>query len=153
MSQRQGSAARGSAAHDAARGRSRSRAWWLWLIGGFLVGFGLLSLMTIGIFVLAGAVVVLLVARALSPSRGVRSVLVGVGLPFFWVAWLHRGGPGMRCWESANSRGCAELLNPLPFLLIGLVLLLIGVWPLLARRLRRSSAGASSSDAPPGGPS
>jgi len=121
------------------------------VLGGFLVGFGLLSIMSIGVFVLAGAVVVLIAARALSPGRGVRSVFVGAALPFFWVVWLNRGGPGMRCWESENSMGCSELLNPLPFLFIGLALVLVGVWPHLARRLRGASSEKPTTDVARGG--
>ena len=136
---------------DAAVARARSGAWLLWLLGGFLVGFGLLSIMSIGVFVLAAAVVLLIAARAWSAGRGVRLVLAGAGLPFFWVVWLNRGGPGEHCWESANASGCTELLNPLPFLLIGLVLVLLGAWPLLVRWLRRPSSGTPNRRAAAGG--
>ena len=59
---------------DAAVARARSGAWLLWLLGGFLVGFGLLSIMSIGVFVLAAAVVV--AGGALSLGEARRAVAV-----------------------------------------------------------------------------
>ncbi len=106
----------------------------LWLLGGLLGGFGVVSLPSIGMFLLAGAALVLILAGVVSRGRGWPLPLVGAAVPMFWVAWLHRGGPGTRCWEGETTSGCDELLNPWPFALAGLALLGLAVGLLFASR-------------------
>lgn len=110
----------------------------LWLLGGFLGALGVVSLPSIGMFLLAGAIVVLIVAGAVSRGRGWPLLLIGAAAPMFWVAWLHRGGPGMRCWETQTASGCEELLNPWPFALAGLLPFGFAVGLLITGRVRRN---------------
>jgi hypothetical protein len=53
--------------------------------------------------------------------------LTGAGLPLLWVAYLQRQGPGTTCWHTASSAGCDEHLNPLPWLIVGITLVLMGL--------------------------
>jgi hypothetical protein len=53
--------------------------------------------------------------------------LTGAGLPLLWVAYLQRQGPGTTCWHTASSAGCDEHLNPLPWLIVGITLVLTGL--------------------------
>ena len=51
----------------------------------------------------------------------------GTGLPLLWVAYVQREGPGTTCWHTASAAGCDQHLNPLPWLIAGLVLVLTGL--------------------------
>lgn len=113
----------------------------LWLLSGSLVALGVLSLPSIGLFVLPAAIGVLILAGVLSGGRGGPLLLVGAALPLLWVAWLNRGGPGERCFTRGAVRGCGDLFDPWVFALPGLVLLVLGVGLLLAGRARRSRGG------------
>jgi hypothetical protein len=63
-------------------------------------------------------------------DRGRRSafgLFTGAGLPLLWVAYVQRQGPGTTCWHTASSAGCDQHLNPLPWLIVGIALLLTGL--------------------------
>ena len=110
----------------------------LWLLGGAAVGFGIASLPSIGMFVLLGAVAILLAAGVTTRGQGWPLVLAGAALPFLLVAWLHRGGPGWVTYETATGGGGGELLDPRPWLFVGLGLLVAsGVLLALGRFLGR----------------
>lgn len=47
----------------------------------------------------------------------------GAAVPLLLVAWLNRGGPGQRCSTDGTTQSCTDLMNPWPWLGIGLVLL------------------------------
>jgi hypothetical protein len=51
----------------------------------------------------------------------------GAGLPLLWVAYVQRQGPGTTCWHTATSTGCEQHLNPLPWLIVGITLVLAGL--------------------------
>lgn len=68
--------------------------------------------------------------------RAVPGVLTGAGLPLLLVAYVQREGPGTTCWHTASSAGCDQHLNPLPWLIVGLGLVLAGL-VLQSRRGRR----------------
>ena len=53
--------------------------------------------------------------------------LTGAGLPLLWVAYVQRQGPGTTCWHTASSAGCDQHLNPLPWLIVGVTLVLTGL--------------------------
>ncbi len=59
--------------------------------------------------------------------RGVAGIVTGAGLPLLWVAYVQRQGPGTTCWRTASSAGCDQHLDPLPWLIIGLALVLAGL--------------------------
>lgn len=109
----------------------------LWLVGGAAVGLGIASLPSIGMFVLAGAAVILVAAAVVTRGSGWPLVLTGAALPLLWVAWLHRKGPGWVTYETVNGvSGGSEQLDPRPWLLVGLGLLVLSALLLvLVRRL------------------
>jgi len=85
-----------------------------------------------------GVLMMLLGALWLIYSAGARRMamgaLAGTGLPLLLVAYLNRQGPGTTCYRLTVSGGCDEHLNPLPWLILGLLLLGVG---LIAQARRR----------------
>lgn len=124
----------------------------LWLVGGAALGLGVASLPSIGMFVLGGAVVVLVAAAIVTRGSGWPFVLAGAALPLLWVAWLHRRGPGWVTYETETGGGGRELLDPVPWLLAGLGLLVLsGTLMLLTRWLvRRRGTGRAGRQRGPG---
>ena len=98
---------------------------WAWALLGCAVGFGAVSL---GAFVLLPvAIIGVLMASRRSISRSAFGFLTGVGALLLYVAWLQRAGPGTTCWHTGTESGCDEHLNPLPWLVVGLLLFSGGV--------------------------
>lgn len=59
--------------------------------------------------------------------RSAFGLLTGAGVLLMYVAWLQRDGPGTTCRQIAPAGiQCDQHLNPLPWLLIGIVLVLAG---------------------------
>lgn len=118
--------------HTAGRG---APVWWGVL--GLLVAFGIASLLTIGVFVLAAA---LLVGIAMAVRRvGLRSApafFIGVSLVPVYLAILNIRGPGTVCDRTPTSVTCEDLYSPWPFVIAAMVFLLLGVGLLLALRRR-----------------
>jgi hypothetical protein len=110
----------------------------LWTAAGVALAFCTVSLNPL---VGLAAIVVLLVLATLrvKPFASGFGVLAGGGLLSLFIAYLHREGPGTTCWQTATEAGCGEHLNPLPWLLIGLALVIAGVI-LHAYRIRRPAA-------------
>jgi hypothetical protein len=79
----------------------------------------------------------LIASGALSISHAARrstfGLLAGAGLVFLFVAYVQRQGPGTTCWHTATAAGCDQHLNPIPWLLIGLLLLVAAI---LSQNLR-----------------
>jgi hypothetical protein len=120
-----------TATGPAPRSRSRLVGWgWFcaWAVIGAAGALGLISFIVV--FVLA---VIPLAAfgvwMALRPgSRGSAfGLLTGAGLLFLFVAYVQRDGPGTTCWHTASGGGCEEHLNPIPWLVIGAVLVVAGI--------------------------
>ncbi|MDX6474774.1 MAG: hypothetical protein QOH95_285 [Gaiellaceae bacterium] len=105
-----------------------------WVLVGCALALGVVSF-ALGPLVLipAAAVAVLMVSRPRA-RRSAYGALTGAGLLLVFVAYLNREGPGTTCWQRATSSGCSEHLNPLPWLLLGVVLVAGG---LVAHRQRR----------------
>jgi hypothetical protein len=95
---------------------------WAWAIVGAVGAVGLVSLgpIALGPAVIAGA--------ALSTRHTARSsrsgLLAGAGLVSLFVAYVQRQGPGTTCWHTSTAVGCDQHLNPIPWLVIGLLLLI-----------------------------
>jgi len=105
---------------------------WLWFVAWFVVGalfcLGLLAIMTIGVFVLAVAVIAAIVlATRPGSARGLPGLLSGLALPVLYVAYLNRSGPGTVCHAISGGTECTDEWSPWPWLVIGLVLLAAGV--------------------------
>jgi hypothetical protein len=85
--------------------------------------------MTIGLFVLPFATAGLLALLKWGGNRkSAVGVISGLGLPFFYIAYLNRGGPGMVCRATGNGgRECTQEYSPWTWLVIGLILVVSGV--------------------------
>jgi hypothetical protein len=106
---------------------------WSWALVGavFAVGLDILPVLLV-----AGGLG-LLVGRAVG-SRGAWGCATGAGLPFLYVAYLNRQGPGTVCHAIGTARHpgteCGELFDPVPWLVTGLVLIAVGVVGYAVRR-------------------
>ena len=108
-----------------------SWGWFLaWVPVGAAWGLSVVGAMSIGILVapvaalLTGGLFLLDHGR-----RGVLGLLSGAGLPFLYVAYLNRGGPGWSCSQDGDTTSCSELFSPLPWLVIAAVLIGGGAVP------------------------
>src|SRR4051794_24579531 len=101
------------------------RWFWVWALFGVAAAFGFL---VAGVLAAAPAAIVasLLVVRP-RIRRSAFGFVSGVGLLSLYVAWLQRSGPGTTCWQHGATSGCDQHLNPLPWLITGLVLFVVGV--------------------------
>ena len=113
---------------------------WVWAVVGGCVAISFVSF--IGLFFLPVAALGAFAGLWWGRSSGARSSLgaiSGAGVPFLVVAYLQRKGPGTVCWKSATASGCDEYLDPRPWLVIGLVLVLAGIAAFHHARARRAT--------------
>ena len=106
---------------------------------GWMVGGAVLCLATLSLNLLAAVPAVIIVILAIVRPALFRSafgLLSGVGVMLLFVAFLQRQGPGTVCWQTATAAGCDEYLDPMPWLLAGVVLLSAGLIA-HSRRMRR----------------
>ena len=68
--------------------------------------------------------------------EGLLAELDGLGVLPLVVGLNNLGGPGERCSSTQSSLSCIELLSPWPFLLPGILLIVVGGW--LAWRFGRT---------------
>lgn len=114
----------------------RPRTDWLWFsawaVTGAAAALGLISLgpIALGPALILGAAL----SRTATARRSRPGVLAGAGLVALFVAYVQRQGPGTTCWHTATAAGCDQHLDPIPWLVIG-SLLLAGA--LVLQRLRR----------------
>jgi hypothetical protein len=98
---------------------------WAW------AGVGVLGVLSLDLGPLAALPALLfgaLVATVGDRHRGSASGFVtGAGVPLLWVAYVQRQGPGTICWHTASSAGCDQHLDPLPWLIVGVTLVLAGL--------------------------
>jgi hypothetical protein len=117
----------------------------VWGLVGVLVAFGIAGLASIGLFLLAGAAVVLALALATPALRSPAApgFVVGLSTAPLYLAWLNRDGPGLVCTTTADSVSCADQWSPWPFVAVGLLFAVAGLTLLALTRRRhpgRSSA-------------
>lgn len=112
-------------------------AFWLWAIVGVGLAFSLSSLGPI----LGLPVVVLAVLMARHPRLRPAwlGVFVGFGVLLLFVAYLHREGPGVTCWQKENASGCDQHPDPRPWLVLGIVFVAAGLIAQAFRNSRRAS--------------
>ena len=98
---------------------------WAWALLGCA---GALAALSLGPILLAPVIAIawLMESRS-SIRRSAFGLLSGAGALLLYVAWVQRAGPGTTCWHTAPASGCSQHLNPLPWLLIGLAMLIGGV--------------------------
>ncbi len=100
-----------------------------WLLVGTAASLGVLSILTIGIFVLpiAGIACIVLLSRRAS-IIGLPGFLSGLSLPLFYVAYLNRDGPGTVCDVTrGGGSSCTDEWSPWPFFALGVLLFLAGI--------------------------
>jgi hypothetical protein len=110
---------------------SNMRDWLMftgWLLTGACYQLALLSVLSIGIFILpipvAGTVVL---ATRRGSQRGLPGLVSSASLPLFLLGFFNRHGPGTYCTTSPNGWTCDEgLLNPWLLLAPGLLFLTAG---------------------------
>ena len=111
-----------ASAHGLAPAHRIRCAWfWAWVPVGALGALGFIS--AFGVLALGPAlIVVALLARNRTARRSAFGLVTGAGLALLLIAYLQRDGPGTTCYRTATTAGCDQHLNPLPWLLVGLLL-------------------------------
>ncbi|CAM5685029.1 Integral membrane protein OS=Streptomyces griseorubiginosus OX=67304 GN=DWG14_06073 PE=4 SV=1 [Streptomyces griseorubiginosus] len=102
--------------------------WFLaWLLVGACAGVGLAAILTVGaaFLVLAAVAAVLLIRKG--PGRAAVGAVAGLALPAFYLAYLNRGGPGEVCRTVTGGQSCTDEYSPVPFLVVGALLLVAGL--------------------------
>jgi hypothetical protein len=131
---------------------STSRTW-LYFAGWMLVGTSCVMVIagafTIGIFfVPITALGAILMSRRRSARVGLPGLVAGLGLPFFFVAYLNRGGPGNVCAKTLTVFGpgesCSQEWNPWIILAGGLFFVTVGVTGFTLLRRRRATLVCSN---------
>jgi hypothetical protein len=109
-----------------------------WGVIGAGASLGVLSLLTIGPFVLLATLMLAgLLLWRLDFGWGMAGMISGTALPLLYVAWLNRQGPGEVCASSAGGGlRCTDEWSPWPFVVVG-VLLVVGGFVVFARQRRR----------------
>lgn len=113
-----------------------------WAAAGAGVVTAALTVLTIGIFVLAAtAALAALLARRYGGSLAAPGLLAGAGLMTLYIAYLNRRGPGMVCTTTQTGGSCVQEWSPWPFVAAGLCLVGVGfAVGLLMRRSRGRAA-------------
>jgi hypothetical protein len=110
------------------KSRRRDFAGWGWFCAFAAIGAAAaLGAVSLGPLALVPAVVVaavLLSRPNIRPSAF--GLLSGAGFLLLYVAWVQRDGPGTTCWHTATASGCDQHLNPLPWLILGILLVFAG---------------------------
>jgi hypothetical protein len=121
---------------------------WLMFTGWLLIGasylLALLTILSIGIFIMPNTVVgTVALATRRDTERGLPGLVSSASLPLFLLTYLNRHGPGTYCTTSADGGNeCLEgLLAPWPLLAVGLLLLVAGVALFLRLRRRQPVIG------------
>lgn len=109
-----------------------------WAVVGAGAVAGVLTVLTIGFFVLLGtAGLAVLLARRADGRLAAPGILVGSGLLPLYVAYLNRGGPGMVCTTTGGGQTCTQEMSPWPWVAVGVCVAAAGagLYQLVRRRL------------------
>ncbi|MER5918181.1 hypothetical protein ABT124_50120 [Streptomyces sp. NPDC001982] len=99
-----------------------------WLTVGALGSLSLLTILTIGLYLLPVTMAAAgLLASRRGSSAGLAGVISGPGMSLLYVAFLNRGGPGTVCTTTATSQSCVDEYHPWWWLAAGVALLLAGI--------------------------
>ncbi|MBO0823037.1 MAG: hypothetical protein J2P27_04145 [Actinobacteria bacterium] len=117
----------------------------LWAVAGAAGALGVLTVLSIGVFVLPAALALgaVLAWRAPRQLAG-PGIVTGLGLPLLYVGYLNRSGPGTICTAVPGGQNCIQETSPWPWVGVGLVLVLAGVVLALAASRRRPRARSES---------
>ena len=135
---------------------STSRTWRYfagWMLVGTSCAVVIAGAFTIGIFfVPIAALGAVLMSRRPAALVALPGLVAGLGLPFFFVAYLNRGGPGNVCAKTLTAFGpsenCSQEWNPWIILAGGLFLVAVGVTGFTLLRRRRATLICSKCGAP-----
>ncbi|MFC9279172.1 hypothetical protein [Streptomyces collinus] len=103
---------------------------WGWFLGWFVLGacaaVGLATVVTAGLLLvlLAAAVASLLLRKG--PTNAMAGLPSGIALPVLYIAYLNRSGPGTVCDAVPGGQTCTDEYTPIPFLIVGVLLLCTG---------------------------
>ena len=116
---------------------------WLWFGAWVLVGAsGALGLISFGLafLVLPAGLCAVLMGRRPVIRQSAFGALSGAGFLFLAIAYIYRDGPGTTCTRlPLGGMQCDEHLNPIPWLVLGILLVVAGVVGELRRASRRSA--------------
>jgi hypothetical protein len=115
--------------------RADCASFWAWAVLGCALALGAVSLGPL-LFVPAAILAAVLASRTRRGSA--LGLLTGVGLLLLFVSYVNRQGPGTTCWQHGAASGCGEHLNPLPWLVLGLALVVAGIGAFAVSRARRA---------------
>lgn len=115
---------------------TRTRTDWSWFLVWLLLGAAAaLGAVSLGPLLLVPVAVVGVLLASRPEARGSAfGLLSGVGVLLVYVAWVQREGPGTTCWQTATASGCDQHLDPLPWLVAGTVLFVVGLFAHARRR-------------------
>jgi hypothetical protein len=122
-----------------------SRYHWVWFGGWVIVGVGAaLGLVSLLLLLPVVAAVAILLSRRASAAQSWWGGISGAGLLLLYVAYVQRHGPGTHC-HAIGSRQypgtqCDEYLDPRPWLVMGVVLVVAGVVGFVRKRRRMAQA-------------
>jgi hypothetical protein len=99
---------------------------------------GVLSMLTIGPFVLLLTLMLTgLLLWRVDFGWAMTGMISGVAVPALYLAWLNRGGPGTVCSSYADGgQSCSDEWSPWPFVVAGLLVLVVGVAVFVRQRGR-----------------
>src|SRR5438105_10566024 len=98
----------------------REWAWFgAWAVVGAAAALGVISLGPL-LAIPAAAVVAVMASRP-AIRRSAFGLLLGAGGLLLYVAYRQRQGPGTTCWHRGTASGCDQHLNPIPWLLLGVL--------------------------------
>jgi hypothetical protein len=106
--------------------RSGGSSWFfVWALLGSAAALGAVSLGPL--LLVPTALLGVFLWRRPGARRSAFGLLSGAGTLLLYVAWVQRDGSGTTCWHTATASGCDQHLNPLPWLIAGVALIVAGV--------------------------
>src|SRR5438552_15787642 len=115
-----------STSHSPSRPSYREWMWFVaWAVVGAAAALGTISLGPL-LLIPAALVMALMLANP-TIRQSAFGLLSGAGVLLLYVAYVQRQGPGTTCWHRGTTSGCDQHLNPIPWLVLGIVLVVSGV--------------------------
>ncbi len=106
----------------------RSGGWSWFLVWALLGSAAALGTVSFGpLLLVPTALLGVFLWRRPGVRRSAFGLLSGAGTLLLYVAWVQRDGSGTTCWHTATASGCDQHLNPLPWFIAGVALVVAGV--------------------------